>query len=626
MKVFDRYEGREVDLPSRVEPGRYRLLRQATLNASIKLAPGDLLWSDGGLACTINDEGPRFFVQPEPSLEDSAFVESAIDDAVQAVVDQWRGPTSRLPSPVMPASLGDLTKPTALEVELEDVLNKGHLQAIAARPRMTMRYDSEMVPVSRARRLANDAVSRLASHSEDWLRREITGVIPRALKGEISEDEVAIYENVVFVRLLDRLEVLLRRRLIAVFTLQRKHDEASALSHAERLDYRLRTALCELWGRSFADDPAAGKAAAETVALIGELLGKVRQLKRSQLYACIPRSQRIPLALRNTNVLQHDPHYRRLRQLWLMAHATNDDEPKTAAERFSAERERGERFAAYVGLLIRHALASLKLVRACERQDEYLFGRRNLTVTCAKGDWILRLDGAAGPLTVVPMLRGAREWSTEAGRRVVFCYQPTSAPDPAASGEPGRDGVFHPLEFYGVERTRQAIEQWMMETLLASWPAQVRAVPSALQSRIRAVAGDVVRIQGSGLVIEGPLDGVAREQIEANAAALRANDETRRAIELALDDAQLLALCRLCGSALPAGSWRGSSSGFKVSCSNCDHEWAVRYQSGRTMEATFSVAAKGTGPDRPFDEVGGLNLAIRVGSSRTVMTFSELQS
>ena len=134
MKVHDRYSDREVDLPSSVEPGRYRMLRAAVLNRVIQINVGDVLWSDGGLTCELDGGEVRTFVQPEEVLDDSGTSESMIDDAVQAVVEQWKDKADVLPSPVMPASLGNLAKPTSLEIELGDVLAKGHLQTIAARP------------------------------------------------------------------------------------------------------------------------------------------------------------------------------------------------------------------------------------------------------------------------------------------------------------------------------------------------------------------------------------------------------------------------------------------------------------------------------------------------------------
>src|SRR4051812_15214590 len=89
VRGHDRYLDREVDLPSAVEPGRYRMLRAAVLNRVIPLDVGDVLWSDGGVTCELNGEEVRTFVQLEEVLDDSGTSESMINDAVQAVVEQW---------------------------------------------------------------------------------------------------------------------------------------------------------------------------------------------------------------------------------------------------------------------------------------------------------------------------------------------------------------------------------------------------------------------------------------------------------------------------------------------------------------------------------------------------------
>lgn len=606
MKVYDRYSDREVELPSSVEPGRYRMLRAAVLNRVIQLGVGDVLWSDGGLTCELDSEGVRSFVQLEEVLDDSGTSESMIDDAVQAVVEQWSDKAQVLPSPVMPASLGDLAKPTPLEIELEDVLAKGHLQTIAARPRMTMRYESEMLPVSRARRLAGDAVTRLASHSEDWLRREITGVVPRALKAEVSEDDLVIYENIVFARLLDRIELVLRRRLRDVEALHRKHGEASKLSDADRLDYRLRDAICRLWGLSFADDPAAGKAAADTVLLIRSQLGKVRQLKRSEVYAAVPRAHRIPLALRSTNILQHDTHYMRLQKLWLLAHAGAKQQPLDAPARFGAEKTLGERFHQYVGLLIQHALASCKLVSEAQR-GRRTYGGRLLEVADERGAWTLRMEGVAEPLQFVVAWRGVGDWVKQRNRRLVFCHRPSRLSDPGTAGEPGGDGVLHPLEFYCVERVRQATEEWLTSALLQSCPPQVASVPTELRDRIVRESGNAMRARGRGLVVERPIPAAARRAIDDAISSMHTNRETRRAIGRAIEDAHLLATCRLCGSSWPLTSFEGSATGFRATC-GCGNTWWVKYQEGGVTEAAFQVSSR----TLKFDQVGSLNLTLQV--------------
>jgi hypothetical protein len=70
---------------------------------------------------------------------------------------------------------------------------------------MDMRYDEELVDISRAKKIANNAHRHLAIHSETWQQRTLVGIHPKKILARLSEDEIAIYENKVFVSLLDKL-------------------------------------------------------------------------------------------------------------------------------------------------------------------------------------------------------------------------------------------------------------------------------------------------------------------------------------------------------------------------------------------------------------------------------------
>lgn len=603
MKVYDRYLGRAVDLPDLVEPGRYKVLRRTVLNRENELAAGDLLWSDGGSLCELEGETSRTFDRPE-SEQDGLTPDPVIDGAVQAVVNQLVPGSSELPSPVMPAQLGDIASPTHLELELSGVLERGHLQTIAARPRMAMRYDSELLPVSRARRLAHDAITRLASHSEDWLRREITGVVPRALKAEVSEDDIAIYENVVFARLLDRLETVLQERLRGVRTLVRKREEQERLENAERLDYRLRNALCNLWGLSFAAGSIAGEVD-DTRDRLELLIGKIRQLKHGDLYAAIPRTSRVPLALRSTNILQHDPHYRCLRPLWILAHSSARSQASTAPERFAAARQRGERFGQYVGLLIRHALSASKLVSPSKVPGRYLFGTRLLTVTWSDHEWTLGLQDEPASLQFVPAWIGVRHWSTSVHRRVVFSHESTRLSDQSGGLEPGSYGILNPLEFYGVERVRHAVEHWLLATLLARYPFRVQPLPKEIRDRISQEIGAAVEVTGQGLEFSRAIDEGNVRRVSTKLIELHANTQVQQAIELAISDVRVLSTCRVCGNSLPMVSLVTSSNGFRAKC-GCGHTWTLRRKAGTDALAVFQLGDT----ERPFSEAGSMNLTI----------------
>lgn len=172
--------------------------------------------------------------------------------------------------------------------------------------------------------------------------------------------------------------------------------------------------------------------------------------------------------------------------------------------------------------------------------------------------------------------------------------------------EPGGDGVLHPLEFYCVERVRQAIEEWLTGALLRSCPPHVASLPTELRDRIVRESGNAARARGHGLVVERPIPEVARRAISDAISSMHTSRETQRAIGRAIDDAHLLATCRLCGSSWPATSFEGSATGFKATC-GCGHTWRVKYQEGRVTEAAFHVSSS----TLKFDQVGSLDLTLQ---------------
>lgn len=612
MKVLDRYEGNEVELPSMVDPGRFRMLRPVRLNGCIELASGDLLWSDGSSRCLLTGHGlpaqpPRSFKAP-PLQQDPARPDGVIDHALRDVALQMEAAQDgALPSPVMPAQLDEMAELHALERLLRETLDSGHLDHIARHPRMDMRYDTEVLPLSRARRLAGDALTRLASHSEDWHRRDITGVVPARLKAEVSEDELAIYENVVFVRLLGRLQKWLSRRVTDLRALQANHDTAKGLQQAERLDYRLRNMLCDLWGRSFESQQDAGHLVRKSLEELQALLGRVRQLLCSEVARSVPVTRRIPLALRDTNILRHDPHYRYLRPLWLQAHAADPRGEMSPLEHFERERERGRRHGRYVGLLLQHALAAIRLLKPGER-NRWLFGPWSLSVEEDGDDWVLRLDqGIAGKqaLVFVPAVRGHRYWAQgNSDRYVVFCMPEQTR---AIEDDAGGDSVLNPMEFYGVERVRQAVETWLLSQLNGCWPFTVEPVPKALALAMVDAANGAVVAQGRGLRVLSPIPAQAARKLDGLLHdGHGASSDTSQALATALELARLIGTCRLCNSVLDNQEFEYSNHGFKARC-RCGHNWSLLRPSAGNFEARYLLGEC----QRPFEESGSLELVLR---------------
>ncbi|NML48034.1 hypothetical protein HHL11_30075 [Ramlibacter sp. G-1-2-2] len=597
MKVWDRHAGQEVELPATVEPGRFQLLAPCVLNGHASLDKGDILWGDGNVRCVLSTDGAdRNFALPVAgSAGDSP--NPLIDEAVGAVTDGILD--GELPSPIMPAQLEKHVDLLDIERLLSELLDAGHLQAISQRPRLDMRYDAEVLPVSRARRLAQDALTTLASNSRDWSRRRITGIVPARLKALVSEDEHAIYENVVFARLIDRVLAHLRARIHEVLQLLEKHELAKQLSDAQHLDHRLRQEICALWGQSFADNPEAGARAKETHEVLTSLYGKVRQLEHRGLYPHVPRNMNVPIALRNTNILQHDPHYRHLRPLWLLVNSGAAREVQTPQQKFETAKARGARYAAFIELLVRKALDASALLAWDDVGRSAAFGPWELRLRLEQGACSLELlddQGArADRLTMVAGWRGRLPWQQQReDYYVFFCHDSESMDD-----ELGENSVLHPLQFYAVERVRLAIEKWLLKQVLRCYPFAVAPIPGDLQGAIIAAAEAKVQKAGHGVKLVGLLTPRIEADVEGIVQRSSANGPTKSGLLSSLKLVRIIGLCRVCGHRLHPSSFHGSDSGFKAHCGQCGATWTLAVVDGRAR-VEYRIGKV----ERPFSEVG----------------------
>ena len=603
MKVWDRYSGAEVELPEIVQPGRFQMLASCTLNGHASLSKGDILWSDGQLKCVLSgDRVERCFALTAGAPAGTS-PNPLIDEAVGAVTDQLAD--GGLPSPIMPSQLEKHVDVLDFERMLQTVLDAGHLQSISQRPRLDMRYDVDMLPVSRAKRLAADALTTLAANSQDWGQRRIARIIPARLKALVSEDEYAIYENVVFARLVDRVLILLRSRIDEVSQLLEKHQQAKLLSNAQQLDRRLREDICALWGESFADNPEAGSRAQQTHDALLKLQGRVRQLKFGQLYKQISQKRNVPVALRSTNVLQHDPRYRYLRPIWLLAHSEVDREVKTPQQKFKVAKEAGERYAKYVELLARRALSASALVTWDDVRRVAAFGPWELRFTCEQGSCSFELFDGQTPvdrMTLVAGWHGRLAWEAQRDNHYVFYCHDSEPTD----NDFGEASVLHPLQFYVVERTRLAVEKWLLKQVLGRYPFHVTLIPADLQTTISVAAGSSVQEVGHGIRLFGPLRPDVTLEVETAVKRSSANEVTKKKLIESLKLAPLLASCRVCGHNVRPSDFHGSMHGFRADCDNCGAHWKLKVSSGNPTYAEYRTGRRA----RPFAEVGCRELTI----------------
>lgn len=246
---------------------------------------------------------------------------------------------------------------------LEEFINKefAHLAEVCRHPTTHIRVESERVPVARARRLDVRAISYLASHSEDWGHRTLSGVHPHRVLAQVREEEINLYENRVAVRLIDHLVQWLQRRISqlrrVVSDVFNRLDDSSTQAAKSR---RKRERMYTLWGESW--NAAQGQSKAEqAIDRLQTLLFRLLGLMDSELYRQIPRQTQVSRVLRLTNLFRNDDHYRGVARLWSEWATLSNPHTETSEDRWSRLQLTHRSFAAWSMLLVARACSQLHL-------------------------------------------------------------------------------------------------------------------------------------------------------------------------------------------------------------------------------------------------------------------------
>lgn len=604
MRVFDRYLGQEVDLPRMIAPGRYRLLKQASLNGDVQLDSGQLVFSDGRDCCHIGGLDGLF--QEVGKNEKDVAKRDLLVPAVTTLAQLIREGCEDNISPLMPAKTGELAE----LADLEKTLCKGvkHLREIDRRPRFSMHYKVDVSPLSRAKRVAPDAINYLAAHSEDWHRRTLSAVQPKRILALFSEDEWAIYENQVFARLLDRLDTYLRRRLADLTELEETYRDALSLGEPTHLYHRLRTSLCKLWGDALSLEETGRllNTASSSIETIRDLAKKISVLRQGELYGHVPRNAHVPEQLRDTNILQHDSHYCHLRTLWLMYQKRSAEMRVSPKEIHDRNRRLFEDYVLYIGMLAHKVLAELKPLdsKDISTNGNFSFGGYSGRFRKDRDEWLLEYSGTS--LTIVPAMFSApesRPTGSPENRRVPVYLFPSSDElkgNPERSPEPM---IVNPLEFYGLERVRALIESFLWRPLFIDYCKPIQKLPSAAFNWM--VTHCVGKADGEKLVVTEPMSARRIRELENWLLVSPINEDTKVEIRRRVYGLQTLSSCRSCSN---LAAFEPRDDGFIVRCIGCSLEWGLFRQNGRRL-ARFTVS----GINNPsFETYGSWNLDITV--------------
>lgn len=587
MKLLDRVTGEHIgNLPSTIIPGRYCLKEPLVFNGHSELNSGDILPGDGSGIVRI--AGQEFCVETtNKSDEDQADAELTAE-AIVAIAEKNAKDSQDSVSPMLPAEMAAQCELDQLERTLAAVLREGHLQSISERPRRDLRYEDSIAPVARARRLATNVFSHLASHSDCWQQRTLSGVQPRKILSRFSEDDLAIYENRLYKRLLDRLDRHLSKRLGRIRALNSRIDEYHRFRLNQNLHHRLYHDICSLWGQAFQNqkqtttltlgnqDKKQDKTPEQQ---LEDQLRSIRSLKCRGLYRYIPPSAVVPAQIHRTNILNHDPHYRHLPPLWEKLKEEREDSQLAPDERLAKHQQLQMAYESYVGLVLRQALERYKL-RDAKGKSTFKWAGQIILLKHVAHDWVVEYGQAR--LTFIPIVwfgeNILNDGATVPGR--ILCWPGTPISERSSQILP-----VSPLDLYVVEKMGCVIDEWMVRQLLEGYGRKLGPLPSQVKRLIETWPDHFEHVSQTHVRLISPLDEQKAAELKASLRGL-ANAQVEAMVFSAID--QIDALSQLCGHT--ARFIPNLQQDFYCQCGSCNATWSLKTSGNMRL---FSMRPKG---------------------------------
>lgn len=498
-----------------------------------------------------------------------------------------------------------------LETAIEE--HADHLHAVCHRPVSRLRVVREIVPVSRARRVVPETISRLAAHSEDWAGLTPGGIRPNRLVSPGRMLDLDFYENRVVAQTVDRVWHHLDRRIAELDGVTRLLDDVDRyLVDASTRPWRTRQYMYLLVAELISGRHWRDEAAAVRAGLVGMRDG-LATLRAPGILPGVRRRAEAETGLRPTNLFANDKRYRHVADLW---QAWVDAMTETIGG-VPGNGDRTARFAAYSGLVLLHAAD----------QAGWSVGTEPLTpgggdVTLVQRTRTLRLrwetDGTFlllskdRPFTrVVPLLLtlsgddgpDALDGTVTEGDVPTLVVYPGTREEREKLPRAVRLRVFHgfdtaarlafvpvsPLEIDSMSRVARGLRHALARAAVRRYARPSTAMPTRVAGALAEGVGWLTA-GPTGLVASRPPTPAERAAAHAAAPAAASRDAARSGADERLvttlreeiaqlaDEVAEVARCPLCGAdpASPYDFQPRDDDTFHARCRACDSSWETR--------------------------------------------------
>lgn len=409
MKLLDRITLESVDIAELhggdIIPQQYLLLDDWSYNSHYTVPKGTVLCNDE--SSTLHIDGHKLLLVKH-ELSDN--IHAAITQIAATTRDYLSSSTRESwPSPLIPRKVfEEASVLSPVEEMLDAVIDAGHLHAISNHPRIDMRYEEALMPISRAKKIANNAHRHLAMHSETWQQRTLTGIYPKKVMARLSEDEWQLYENKVYARLLDKLYRFLKHRRVELIEQKQNIEDGLNLEVGEGLYYKLAYVLYKLWGENWRNSSADStlEQLDETIKALNALIYKLSLFRQVGIYLKIPKAAEVPDQLHMTNILSHDQHYRHIARLWNSLYSVRERN-YTAVEKLEHMLNLQKDYSVFSLLIICRAFENLGFNFSITGKDAFVFVKKALKVKIVldqSQSWVVSSGLSKHPIRVIPIL------------------------------------------------------------------------------------------------------------------------------------------------------------------------------------------------------------------------------
>ena len=556
MKLYSRITGQWVDIEEdeSLPSGLYAVMVGDNLTRLVDDGSGRYQQAANSISFEQDLRG-----QSDKGKQNDGEALTIVFDAIEHIVDKFKDKGSNEFSHLLPPEVSQFIKPTGLDQAIEKGFEQGVFQTINQRPRMSMRYDVELMATSRVKRYASNYQAHLVAHSECWQQRTFTGIIPKKLKGQVSEDEITIYENIVYARL---IEHLLRHIAANQARIQKILDvikEFGALNTVDNV-HQYVTQITNDWGRAFGNTniDELEQQSYDQIDFLNELKSKLIQMKNGSLYRAIPQKLQVAISLKSTNILMHDEHYQRLATIWRTWSKESANKRLNPSQLRSMKEQRQINYTDYVASIIKQTFSDSRWKTNSDMTSLTLMNHLILNVeNKEQGVWVIKNDNET-LLRLVANSEPLEQGDTSILESTKTCVV---VPQIKMSQTPNNVFELSPLNLHGKESLARYITaqiwQWLLDVYMQPLPDKL---PTLINNELV-----------SNNNIYNPLTVQQLDVMNK-----QANSTIVKTIKLKSNVAQFVRHCPYCGHGTTKHSFKNDANGyFKGQCSDksCDSVW-----------------------------------------------------